>query len=173
MVQDDAKSELLFYRWAPHGILYSSGTEDKVAADKEAKFWPTNQYTFSPPVCIKNWIHIGLKSVKMWMNVHVCSLCCTTLQFSSDWLIVGFFAPMIPRCTYHQVFKQVLERNLKLSNRQDFHLSSSCTKILFAVSFLFWIVVWWQIVMECEGMTRSKLLLSLYPAKSSVDYKRQ
>ena len=41
MVQDDAKSELLFYRWAPHGILYSSGTEDKVAADKEAKFWPT------------------------------------------------------------------------------------------------------------------------------------
>ena len=171
MVQDDAKSELLFYRWAPHGILYSSGTEDKVAADKEAKFWPTNQYTFSPPVCIKNWIHIGLKSVKMWMNVHVCSLCCTTLQFSSDWLIVGVFAPMyLPpgvQASFRQDFKTL--QLTRLPSLLILYQNSICRFF----SLLNRLVVWWQIVMECEGMTRSKLLLSLYPAKSSVDYKRQ
>ena len=71
MVQDDAKSELLFYRWAPHGILYSSGTEDKVAADKEAKFWPTNKYTFSPPVCFIEYT-LGWKVSKCeWMFMYV------------------------------------------------------------------------------------------------------
>ena len=38
MVQDDAKSELLFYRWAPHGILYSSGTEENVKRGDALEF---------------------------------------------------------------------------------------------------------------------------------------